>query len=227
MRRYSRRPAVAVMAVLCVLAMPAGSVHAADSGTGQSATADEAPSRLVVRRDVDGDGRRDRVYVKHRNDDVSVLRVDRARGSTLRQVIRTTYWPGSPWYGAAKIDGHSGFELVTGYTSGAHRLFFRAWTVRAGDLVRLDAPGRGREWVVDASYSANIGVSRRSPNKPVFIVTRSAVRDRDGKGHHGRVRTYRWKKDRLNLVSSKKHRWSNKGAYRLSGWHILGLPRYL
>lgn len=227
MRRHSRRPAVVVMAAVCVLAMPATSVHAANSGSGQSATVDETTSRLVVRRDVDGDGRRDRVYVKQRNDDVSVLRVDGAGGSTLRQVIRTSYWPGSPWFGAATIDGHSGVELVTGYTSGAHTLFFRAWTVRAGDLMRLDAPGRGREWVVDASYSANIGVSRRSPNKPVFIVTRSALRDRDGKGHHGHVRTYRWRKDRLNLVSSKKHRWSNKGASRLSGWHIKGLPRYL
>ncbi len=134
-------------------AAPYSSLPPATAGVDSKALSQQrsGPTYLLVtRRDVDGDGRRDRVYVAELSDDRAILRVDRARGRTLHRSLNTELWYGKAWHGAANIDGRDGFELVTGDAMGAHTLFFDAWTYRAGRLVRLRAPS-SNTWVVDGS----------------------------------------------------------------------------
>jgi hypothetical protein len=117
----------------------------------------------VASVDVDGDTRADQVGVIRKGpapDGSVTVRVRTTRGHMTSTTSALTFWGAKPWFGAARIDGVRGSELVVGLRSGAHFQQFRVITYRSGRLVSLPAPDPTLGWGVDASYSSNIGLFR-------------------------------------------------------------------
>src|SRR3954470_5702962 len=99
------------------------------TGTGQTTVPASAATtsvcgtltrcHVVVRTDVDGDGRRDVVALARRGADGATdgsvnVRV-RPSPSRVVSVTRSTFqWSGGLWQGAASLDGRDGRELVLG-----------------------------------------------------------------------------------------------------------------
>lgn len=159
-----------------------------------------------------------------------------ARGRLLSVLHRASSWasPRTSWHGAARIDGVPGAELVLGGTSGAHTDFFTVYTVRGGKLVRLhqpDATGARStlwDWVIDSSYSANIGIACTITRSGAARVTlRSAVLGR-GSGYQGVTAAWDWTRRGFHQTSStaRRYRLSDPAVLRLGGWQCPGLPRF-
>lgn len=184
--------------------------------------------KIVSHRDVNGDGRGDTIARILRPAQSVTLRVQIRGGPRVHRRVNTERWGGTdPWEGAAKIDGKPGADLVVGFLSGAHTLFFRVLRFRGGTLQMVDAPGGGR-WVVDGSFSFNIGQWRSMRNGKVFMTKRTAVRNIDGSGHTGRDTRFRWNRLRWVKVSSVRRTYArDRAAFRVGGWHVRGLPRFL
>jgi len=184
----------------------------------------------VATVDVDGDGTADPVGIARRGKDgaehgkvIVRVKVGDIIVSTRR---KTSYWYGSPWQGAGRLDGEAGKDLMVGSTSGAHTLFFHGLTWRDGSLVTLDAPGRGHAWVIDGAYSIAIGWLRKGSWPAGKIYKRTAVRQESGK-FKGTVTSFRWTKGAWEPTSgSSAYPMSDKQAYSWSGFHVPGLKRY-
>jgi hypothetical protein len=223
--RTTLHRAVLALAVTTSLMSLTGPSQAAG---GAGLCAGTTNCRVVSHRDVNGDGQSDAVARILRPRQSVTLRVQVAGGPRVHRRINTERWgTNEPWQGAAKIDGKPGADLVVGFLSGAHTLFFRVLRFRDGRLQMVDAPGRAR-WVIDGSFSFNIGQFRSIRNGRVFMTKRTAVRDLDGTGHHGRDTRFRWNRLRWVKVSSVRRTYArDRAAFRVGGWHVRGLPRFL
>ena len=184
--------------------------------------------RVVARRDVDGDRRRDTIRYKAIRDDLVKVTVTTAAGRVGVKRLRTEYWPRGRFHGAAPMDGRAGSELVIGTTFGAHTAWFTVLTWRGGDLVRQGAPGRGHEWAVDAAATVYLGWRRTTSEGRARITKRYVFRE--GVGHHwtGRATTYVWRPgqgwDRASARLISIH--GDRKASRIGGWRVKGLKRY-
>lgn len=184
----------------------------------------------VAKVDVDGDGTADPVGIARRGKDGAphgkvIVRV--AVGDTIVSATRKTmYWYGSPWQGAANLDGEPGKDLVVGHMAGAHTLFFHGLTWRDGSLATLGAPGRGRDWVIDGAYSVSIGWLHRTSWPDGQLQKRSASRQESGK-FRGTITTFRWTDGGWDRTAGKViDPVSDKKAYAWGGFHVRGLKEY-
>lgn len=184
----------------------------------------------VAEVDVDGDGTADPVGIARRGKDGAphgkvIVRVK--VGDTIVSTRRTTsYWYGSPWQGAATLDGEPGKDLMVGYTAGAHTLFFRALTWREGKLANLDAPGRGRTWTIDGAVNSVYGWLRRG-SWPEGTIRRRVADRYETKQFTGTVTSFRWTNGGWEKVETKKfRRMSQDKAYSWSGFHVPGLDEW-
>lgn len=184
--------------------------------------------RVVARRDVDGDGRRDVVRYEVLRDDLVQVTVQTAAGRTAAKRLNTQSWPRGRFHGAAQMDGRPGFELVIGTSAGAHTAWFTVLTWRHGDLIRESGPGRWQEWAVDAAYSIYLGWFRRISDGRVRMTERHVFREASSHHWTGRATTYTWRPGQ-GWKRSSSHAIDTHGdhrASRIGGWHVQGLKRY-
>ena len=120
-----------------------------------------AKCHVVANTDVDGDGVRDQVGFVVESKRHVVVHVKTATGQRVSRGMDVLWFPRGEFYGAAPVDGQPGSELVVGSTMGAHTTWFTTLTMRNGRLVRLDAPGREDEWMIDGSFAFFAGVGRQ------------------------------------------------------------------
>ena len=226
--------AVACGLIGSVLPLAISSASAAETrAAGPGVCAGVRGCHVVARADVNGDGSRDAVGIARRGGNGSPHGAVLVRVKTEASAILATRWPTSYWYGpvfqgATGLDGRSGEEIVIARTSGAHTSLYRVVAWRNGSLVTLDAPGRGRSWIVDSAYTISFGWQRRAGEPVGTIRRRVALRDADPDARFtGRVATYRWSAGRWDKVASKKiYPLSDRRAYSWGGFHIPGLPRW-
>lgn len=185
---------------------------------------------VVAFKDVDGDGRRDRVGYVARSTDRAVLRVSTAAGRLLRKSLDTSGWApgrGGEWLGAAALDGRRGVELVAGTSRGAHAMLFTVVTYRHGRLVRESVPGPGHEWIVDSSLASFAGVWRRVVDGRVVVTLKSAERVEDGVSYRGIDRRFVWRDGAWRHVATVRTTYPGpRRAGEIAGWHVRGLPTW-
>jgi hypothetical protein len=209
-------------------ARPASGASVRDSGVCDGV----AGCRVVARVDVDGDGRRDDVGVAGRGSAAArsvVVRVRTGTGRIVSMRAAAEFWPGSLWRGAAHLDGRRGAELVVGYTQGAHTLYYRALTWRAGRLLTLGAPGPRVLWVIDGAFFVSLGW-QQLPRDPAGTV-RQLTAQRAGSSVHdpfrGTVTRYQWTPRGWRTVASRTvFPLTDTAAYAWGGFHVPGLPRW-
>jgi hypothetical protein len=199
----------------------------------------------VARTDVDGDRRTDEVGMvadlraSDRNQGVVTIRVRTAKGKTLSTTSRSVAWFGKDadaWYGAARIDGRRGTELVVGQQMGAHSTAFRVITYRRGALATLRAPkapartGRVDDtttWFTDAALNFHDGYTRSRSKGAAYLNLTTVQRNASGKGHSGWSARYRWSHGGWHLVLVKRvHYATEAGVAHAGGWHVAGLPQF-
>ena len=147
-------------------------------------------------------------------------------GHRAREKVSLHGWYSGPWFGAARLDGVRGGELVLGHVAGAHTAFFRVLTYRSGRLVRERPPGGGSRWTGDGSYSSDISVYRGWHDGHAYVTTRTAERSASGHGHHGRDTRCRWNRGWHEVSSTRRHYAEDSAAFRVGGWHVAGLDRF-
>jgi hypothetical protein len=203
----------------------AGSPTPAAAGSGSVAS---ETARVVARRDVDGDGDRDRIG--YRALDRNTVRVSARISSrkVVRKRLRTTSWPRGDFYGATRFDGRRGVELVVGTTYGAHTPWFTVLTYRRGRLVVQKCPFyRTREWAVDAYANGYLGWYRRTHHGRVHMRLKYVSRVGSSARFTGRTIRYTWRHGGWHKHGTRKISYPNAAqASRIGGWHVNGLPRW-
>lgn len=191
-----------------------------------------AGCRVVASVDVDGDGSRDDVGVAGRGSGASrtvVVRVLVGPDQVVATRVPSPSWFGSLWEGAASIDRRRGAELMVGYTQGAHTLFSRSLTWRAGRLVTLGAPGPGSFWVTDSAVWISLGWQHLPRDPAGSIRELSAVRAASSAHDpfEGTVTRYQWTPRGWRTVASRTvFPLSDRAAYDWGGFHVPGLARW-
>jgi hypothetical protein len=188
--------------------------------------------RVVARVDVNGDGHRDSVGVARPGGASGrrlVVRVRTGPDHIVSVRVPAEFWSGSPWLGAADLDGRPGAELVVAYTQGAHTDFFRALTWRTGRLVTLGAPGPDVFWVVDSAAFVSLGW-QHLPGDPPGLIRRLSAQ-RAGSSVHdpfrGSVTRFQWTSGGWRTVSSRTvFPLTERAAFAWGGFHVPGLPRW-
>lgn len=194
-----------------------------------------AAATTTVRADVDGDGRRDTVTVRPRNNlgtswRLSVATARGARSTVTHNTLDGLALNEQAWFGAAGIDGVAGRELVlrTGY--GAHAALFRVYTWRGGRLVAATNPAsRDREWVVDAAAGMGAGIRGYASRGSRYLAVTYAQNTWATKNPMfvGKRTTYRWSKGPgWVTVATSPVRFGFRSAGDHFGWHVAGLPGY-
>ena len=229
--------------LICALVSSAAGLGSPTMAVGPSGEGDRMSrgvctgvSRCHVKAyaDVDGDGSRDRIAIARRGANRApsgavIVRVKTGPNRIESARYPTSYWSGPLWQGVARLDGRAGKEIVVGHSMGAHTLFYQAVTWRHGDLVRLNAPGRGRLWVIDSAYTVAFGWLRRSDDPVGRVIKRTALRTgtEPQSGFEGRAVTYQWTRDGWDKVVVRfVEPLPERQAYRWAGFHIPGLPRW-
>jgi hypothetical protein len=232
--------AVGSLAVATPATAPARAVAAA-----RTVCTGVARCHVVAQVDVDGDRRTDEVGMvadlraSDANKGVVTVRVRTAGGRTLSTTSRTVAWFGKDadaWYGAARIDGRRGSELVVGQQMGAHSTSFRVITYRHGSLVTLRAPKAPRRtgrvddtatWFTDAALNFHDGYTRSRSKGAVLMDLTTVQRNASGKGHSGWTARYRWSHGGWHLMLVKRVHYATEAAVaRAGGWHVAGLPQF-
>lgn len=122
-----------------LVAAPASAADHAPAGIVKAATAKTVRAKV----DVDGDGRKDRVAVKpvsaNRFKVIVKTAKKRTASLTITSTITSDWGLTTPYWGAAKIDGVKGHELLLSI-GGGDGVTTIAVTWRKGKLVRATAP---------------------------------------------------------------------------------------
>jgi hypothetical protein len=211
---------------------------AAVTGAASPAAADVgvctgvAGCHVVSTADVNGDGRADTVAIARRGADGApsgsvIVRVKTSATHVASTTRRTSYWYGGLWQGAAPINSRPGKEIVVGYTSGAHTLFYSTLTWRNGNLVTLNQPGGARRWAVDGTYNINLGWKHRSGD-PVGVIRRRVAERKANGRFRGTVTKFRWGSDGVwhRVGSTVTDPLSDSTAFSWGGWQFTGLQRF-
>lgn len=189
---------------------------------------------VVARPDVTGDGERDTVaLVRHGENGAErgsvTVRVRTAEGRVISTRRRTAYWHGALWQGAGLLDGRGGRDLVVGRTQGAHAQEFTVLTWRKGELVVLNAPGKGRWWWIDSAVWINAGWQHRKVDDEGLVRKRVAMREGNAAEGpiRGKVSTFRWTRDGWDRVNRRTiYSMSDRRASRWGGWRVQGIHRW-
>lgn len=212
----------------------AGSAQAAGSGGSAGPNACEGKGSgcvIVSRADVDGDGRSDSVAQTHwgataEGGDKITTRVHTADGERLQVVTDTQRRMGrDAFFGAAKIDGEAGYELVTKTDLGAHTAYSQVLTYRDGQLTTLKDPRSRYRWVTDGSVWSSVGYKRTTTSTgAVKVIASEAARPASGGAFRQTLYSAQWKNggwQRLGLLTRTV---SASTAGEWSGWNIPYLP---
>lgn len=221
-------------------AVPAGAAPATGAAPARS-VAGKAPSpclatgcKVVARVDVDGDGRADTVSstpTRANGAAAWTLRVVTARKAVAQVTYGTPYlYEGPSWFGAARMDGVVGHELVVRTGWGAHTQYFGVYSWRGGKLVAQRAPGtRSREWFTDGAYWISQGYTGGLSKGRKTLTTRTYLRGEGASRKYftGTATTYTWRAGAWRKTGSstvRVHETSPKVAAAY-GWRVAGLPR--
>ena len=175
----------------------------------------------VVAVDVDGDGQADTVTVEQNGADTFVVNVVTAAGQDDVVQVTSTIdddWGIEPWYGAAKLDKVSGYELLL-LTSGGDGVMFRVLTWRNGGLVFEQAPKKLMKGAYDW-YLASLDWARfgyRFSTKDGNRYVRDFELFKSGKYWKGTIVKSVWKHDTWTKVSSTKVKLTKKQAKKYNG----------
>nr|WP_300151235.1 hypothetical protein [Propionicimonas sp.] len=176
----------------------------------------------VVDVDVDGDGRKDQVTVEQNGADTFVVNVVTAAGKDDVKQFTSTIdddWGIEPWYGAAKLDGRKGYELLL-LTAGSDGVLFRVLSWSKGKLVWEKAPKSRIEGAYDW-YLADLGWARFGYRFATSAAGKRYVRDVElftsGKYLTGTIVNSVWKSGAWQKVSTKKVKLTKKQAKAYSG----------
>lgn len=213
----------------------AGSAQASTSGAAAGPNACEGKGSscvIVSRADIDGDGTADSVSQTHwgttaEGGDKITTRVHTADGEKLYVVTETQRRMGSSaFFGAAKIDGRSGYELVTKTDLGAHTAYSQVLTYRDGKLSTLQDPRSRYRWVTDGSVWSSYGYKRTTTSTgAVKMVAAEATRPPEGGSFRQTLYTTQWKYGRWQRVGVTTRTISATTAGAWSGWNVPYLPR--
>ena len=213
----------------------AGSAQASTSGaaTGPNACEGKGSTCVIVSRaDIDGDGTADSVSQTHwgttaEGGDKITTRVHTADGEKLYVVTETQRRLGSSaFFGAAKIDGESGYELVTKTDLGAHTAYSQVLTYRDGRLVTLKDPRSRYRWVTDGSIWSSYGYTRTTTSTGSVKVTASeATRPPEGGAFSQTLYSAQWKNGGWQRLGQITRTVSASTAGSWSGWNVPYLPR--
>ena len=186
----------------------------------------QAAARVVARVDVNGNGKRDVVRFTKRGKHKLVVRVRTDRGKVRRRVVRAPYIEFGDWYGAARLDGRSGRELVLLTAAGAHSLSYTVLTWRHGKLKRLNSP-TDKFWFTDGAAMMGSGWLRRTNHGRVSMTERHLSRAGGRPVWRGKATRYVWKRGDWRKRGSHriKVRGDNKAAKRF-GWRGTTLPSF-
>jgi hypothetical protein len=230
-RSFVRRSGSGLVALAAVMS-PMAAAPPAASAAGPGVCQGVVGCRVVAHVDVNGDGTKDAVGVARRGTNgkpgsAVIVRVRTGARSVVAVRRPLDYWFGSPWHGAAALDGRKGAELVVGHVTGAHTQFLWVLTWRRGRLVTLPAPDSAPDWVIDGAANVALGWQRR-PTDPVGTVRRlEAHRNGSGTTFTGTVSTYRWSAGAWRLLERRTSATvPQRSAFQWGGFHVPGLPRY-
>jgi hypothetical protein len=226
------RPSL-VLAAACsavLVATPATANTQTARPSSNAAVQPDSPStaRLVARRDVDGDGDRDRIRFRALDANTVRVSVRLSQRRVVRKTLTTRSWPRGDFYGATRIDGRRGVELVIGTTWGAYTPWFTILTYRGGRLAIEKSPYYDtREWAVDAYANGYAGWYRRAHDGGVHIRIKYASRVGGSSRFAGRTIRYTWQHGAWDRSGTRRISFPNADrASRIKGWHVKGLPRW-
>ncbi|QNF93531.1 hypothetical protein [Janibacter sp. YB324] len=212
----------------------AGWAQAAGSGGSAGPNACEGKGSgcvIVSRADVDGDGRSDSVAQTHwgataEGGDKITTRVHTADGERLQVVTDTQRRMGrDAFFGAAKIDGEAGYELVTKTDLGAHTAYSQVLTYRDGRLTTLKDPRSRYRWVTDGSVWSSVGYKRTTTSTgAVKVIASEAARPANGGAFRQTLYSAQWKNGDWQRLSLLTRTVSASMAGEWSGWNIPYLP---
>jgi len=182
------------------------------------------PSVVATRHvavDVDGDGHADDVTVEQNGPNTFVVNVVTYAGEDDVAQFTSTIdddWGIEPWYGAAKLDGVKGYELIV-LTSGGDGAMFRVLTWRSGALVQERAPKSlmkgSYDWYLASLGFAKFGYRFASGHGHRYV--RDFELYASGKYFKGTIVKSVWKSGAWQKVSSKKVKLTKSQAKRYNG----------
>ncbi|GAB3248787.1 hypothetical protein [Kineosporia babensis] len=240
----NERLVMRVFRAIATAALAAGLTTGSLVATTESAQAAPSPRtacsgladcRIVKQIDVDGDGAKDEVGVRQSSRTSLQFRVLTARKRLLVKRMRIERGVGQgAYFGAARIDGVRGAELVYAYAVGANTVWYKTLTYRQGRLVLVKSPLSEvyfpGQWPLGSSYGLFSGVTRKVKNGNVSVTFHDGVRDHAGdRGWDIVSTTYVWRKKtggwEQQSVRSLHTRSEKKVSAHYQGWHVPGLPK--
>lgn len=227
MRTITTTFTAAATGALVLAGTAAGTATAASS----SACTGVSGCTVVSRADVDGDGRADSVGTTQtkRTDGTgtTTVRVRTASGTRMSTTTELERPVDKPFYGAARIDGAPGYELVVNTGPGAHTGWFRVITYRDGRLTTLRDPNGAYRWTVDAASWIGKGYRRTTTSTGALKMMACTALDTE---HDGTFRL------QTTAVTWRNGGWSRLGrttrtvgpstAYRYADWSVPYLEKY-
>lgn len=221
MRKYRvMTTASAGVAVLCGLGAVGTTAHASPS-----ASPNDSARKVQTRIDVDGDRKRDVIRTQRlRHGNVRVI-VRTSRGKHLSRTVHGVETSRAHWFGATRIDGVRGAELVASRGAIGDSAPFTVLTERHGRLVRLKAPRAASGWSIYTGPGFVNGYERSGHGRKATL-TYNHLGDR-GKKWTGRTRDYRWRRGHWVRVDTDRIRArTERSAWRrYGGWQMPRLPR--
>jgi len=206
-------------------------VPATHAAAARPATMPAAATRSV-QVDVDGDGMLDDVTVEQNAVHSYVVNVVTAAGQDDVAQFSSTIeddWGVEPWYGAARLDGTKGYELLL-LTSGGDGLMFRVLSWRNGALVWEKAPKKlmkgAYDWYVTTLSFARFGYRFTTSNGHRYV--RDFELYPSGSRWKGTVVKSVWRSGAWHKVSSKKVSLTRKQAKAynwLGSLKVIAQPR--
>jgi len=196
-------------------------VPATHASGAQPLTLPATVATRTVHVDVDGDGHSDEVTVEQNGPDTFVVNVVTYAGPDDVAQFTSTIdddWGIEPWYGAAKLDGVKGYELLV-LTSGGDGAMFRVLTWRSGALVAERAPKTLMKGSYDW-YLADLGFARfgyRFASGHGHRYVRDFELHAAGLYFKGTIVKSVWKSGTWQKVSSKKVTLTKSQAKRYNG----------
>ena len=207
-------------------------VPSAHAAAAVPATTPAPVATRVVHVDVDGDAKDDEVTVEQNGPDTFVVNVVTAAGKSDVVQFASTIdddWGIEPWYGAGKLDGRKGYDLLL-LTAGSDGVLFRVLTWHNGKLGWEKAPQSRIEGAYDW-YLADVGWARFGYRFATSKAGKRYVRDFElyASGTHwtGTIVNSVWKSGAWHKVSSKKVKLTARQAkayHGISGVKIILQP---
>lgn len=201
----------------------------AQARAGSTETA--STTKVVTRADIDGDGRADRTTLTTsgtRGDGTAVLRVTTAAGQSMSTSTDIGMVDlDDVYYGAARIDGEAGYEIVLQSDMGAHTGWFRVVTYRDGRLTTLVDPDGSWRWTVDQAVWVGKGYRRgTTASGAVKLTSYVALAERGSTSFELRTKAVQWSNGRWARLGLTRKRVNAATAYRNADWYVPYLRKF-